>query len=1288
MLCAFLLSSMFAAACCQMGWNVTDIYFDDCSEPEIVFSSQGLVRFHSGTARNVRNRTVFCEVVMTVSAGLQMHVLLSSEFYCADTTVIVWEAIGGRWEIFCNDRYLSITNQVHILLDILKEPSRQVSFLLLSVRFLEAGSGAVTLRQIVHSPTLGILQSAVISSDTRIINLAYKFHLPEGQSVMISFPHLTAASESYYGKNHLKRGIFLLYELKSPEYNRIVWSRSGKLILVVPQVFNNSLLFRYQDIFLYGGYHFNVTIKYSLHALNATPAKLSNDRWNCSVPLYHTFSWHLHCNLRRECDDGKDEGAHCPYSSAACNGSVAAGRQCYVFQYTVLPLTWHQAGELCEQQGMRLVSLSTQDKYQALVNMARLSGIQWRSWLGSRWVPSNYQRNLYINVWHWLDQTMLYGRNVSFWGEQIGDFENCLYFHNIKSITFKGADCNANLTVVTPVCEYDISERNSQDRVELLPSVVQVSAPFTGDINETLIRCQAGHFIQDFESCDPQGDCQPMQSHDLCQTADVTVRMFQCEDGSHVHYSAVCDWRKHCTDSSDEYWCVHDTACTGYTCRNSQCIAAGLLCNMVQDCLDGSDEIICQKPITLVVDFVTQPPPALIRFDGLGNITYLPLVYDHYYLVCPGTHFECPQSYCLPVFVRCNGIYDCPFHQDEVGCHQYMCPGYYRCQGSKVCLHPDHVCDGKHQCPQQDDERWCRSNTSCPAGCLCQGLAFVCRTSFPPQPQSEIRYLDASHSSLSPAHLADHPYLVELHLVACGLTTFTRTAVHLPNLRMLDLTHNQLTLVHVHEFRTLTNLKALYLSYNPIVKVVSSGVPFSLRSLSHLDLSFTDVRLFGSDMLKPFPSVTSLNLSYMPVMAISSEGLSGLLQLRTLDMTDSPMTTFPFYMLKNLSSLTWISAGNHKMCCSSVLPSQFDQENCLTPMKAVLSCENLVMSDIYRYLLWLQAVICIVTNSLCVGLRYYQHKRRKFSAYYTFLSSLHVANFLTGVHLSITVIADQVFRGQFLWRQNMWKQNRVCHISGFLAVLSTKVSTFLVCLMTVDRLLVARFPYSEQLRFGLGSCVASLILAWLLAGFIAAVPLLPAARHWRFYSVHDQCVPLPVTSQAFPGHGYSVAVRAALDFVLFFPVALSQAVVRWNVSHHFVSQKNSLCENMLRTLHFLPLSLPNVLSWGAVAFTALLPSLGYAVPAEMNLALGLVVVPLTASLNPLLCFLGTLRGRKRKRMEEKLLAWYQTKMLAKHKSKEGPFASAMSTSKALSVLKDSIDREGLTVETIEQWLRA
>ena len=45
---------------------------------------------------------------------------------------------------------------------------------------------------------------------------------------------------------------------------------------------------------------------------------------------------------------------------------------------------------------------------------------------------------------------------------------------------------------------------------------------------------------------------------------------------------------------------------------------------------------------------------------------------------CSESHFMCPDGLCLPIVMRCNGIYECVGKSDEEDCDDYQCPGYYR----------------------------------------------------------------------------------------------------------------------------------------------------------------------------------------------------------------------------------------------------------------------------------------------------------------------------------------------------------------------------------------------------------------------------------------------------------------------------------------------------------------------------------------------------------------------------------------------------------------------------------
>ncbi|KAL8567282.1 hypothetical protein ACOMHN_023325 [Nucella lapillus] len=107
-------------------------------------------------------------------------------------------------------------------------------------------------------------------------------------------------------------------------------------------------------------------------------------------------------------------------------------------------------------------------------------------------------------------------------------------------------------------------------------------------------------------------------------------------------------------------------------------------------------------------------------------------------------HYRCPGDFndCLPVYTRCNGMYDCLDHQDEEGCEDLTCPGFFRCRVSTICVHNDHLCDGWSHCPLRDDELLC--DVTCPVDC--QGHTFLCVQPFSATLFPQILYLDATGS--------------------------------------------------------------------------------------------------------------------------------------------------------------------------------------------------------------------------------------------------------------------------------------------------------------------------------------------------------------------------------------------------------------------------------------------------------------------------------------------------------------------------------------------------------------
>ena len=281
---------------------------------------------------------------------------------------------------------------------------------------------------------------------------------------------------------------------------------------------------------------------------------------------------------------------------------------------------------------------------------------------------------------------------------------------------------------------------------------------------------------------------------------------------------------------------------------------------------------------------------------------------------CPLTNFQCSQGHCLPIYLRCNGVDDCPNREDEASCERYSCSGFYSCRGSKVCLHPNHVCDGVFQCLQYDDEFLCEK-PACPAVCQCQGLAYVCTVKFSASSCPDLRYLDASGSGMTPSDLSNNLLLIHLRLSDCRIDTQ-------PILVLPDLSGNGLTHIGMQHFHSLNNLRVLVLSRNPLLSITHTESPeLGMMVLETITLSDTS-------LLAVCPNLKTLNISWSKLTTIADEGFQSTPLLENLGVRGSLLKDYPTDLLRNLVSLKVVHTNNYKLCCEAMLPEDLNLNNC------------------------------------------------------------------------------------------------------------------------------------------------------------------------------------------------------------------------------------------------------------------------------------------------------------------------------------------------------------------------
>ena len=684
-----------------------------------------------------------------------------------------------------------------------------------------------------------------------------------------------------------------------------------------------------------------------------------------------------------------------------------------------------------------------------------------------------------------------------------------------------------------------------------------------------------------------------------------------------------------------------------------QCIPRTQRCDNTEQCVNSADERACVRKLSQRWSFVkfmfahVAFPPLLVQFvDGHVTGSSLPVNETSARTrPCPETHFKCPGDLlCLPVYVRCNDVYDCPGHEDEAECEGYSAPGFYRCRASPIHLHLSHVCDERAQCPNMDDELFC--NWTCPLNCTCYGSAFFCESAVPVNKYGELRFLEGRGSGLKPGDFTSNSMLIYLGLASCGLTQLDLPTLR--NLRSLDLSDNHLHALNNEDLSAVEQLHTLSLAGNPLSSQSLSSLqpflPLSVLDLSNLELSVLNFSISGI-----FPNVQSINLSSTGIQRASQGVFYTLDNLRVLDLSGCPLIQFPRDVFRGLKQLEFVYSDNYKMCCSATLPPGFNLKNCHAPSDEVSSCDALLRSNVYRVLLALFAASSLLGNLLSFVYRVLFSRSSK-SGFGVFVTHLCVSDFMMGVYLAIIGIADSLYRGSYLWQDEQWRHSVWCQAAGVVSLLSSEVSAFIICLITLDRFLVLRFPFS-QCRFSLRSASLVCGVVWCGGLILSMVPLMPNLSYWEYYSQSGICIPLPITRKRFNGHKYSFSIMVILNFILFLLIALGQLIIYWSVRTSTMCAPDTVANRKSKDLtiarRLFTVATSDFLCWFPIGLLGLLASRGVAVPAEVNVAIAIIVLPLNSALNPFLYTLNLIQEGRRRAKELRL-----QKHLIAHESRQ------------------------------------
>ena len=321
-----------------------------------------------------------------------------------------------------------------------------------------------------------------------------------------------------------------------------------------------------------------------------------------------------------------------------------------------------------------------------------------------------------------------------------------------------------------------------------------------------------------------------------------------------------------------------------------------------------------------------------------------------------------------------------------------------------------------------------------------------------------------------------------------------------------------------------------------------------------------------------------------------------------------------------------------EFCCMAKLSGP----NCSAPKDLFSSCKDLMANLTLRISIWILGCIALFGNVFVLVWRSKTRSENKVHA--LLLLNLAIADFLMGIYLIMIASVDYYYRGSYFIYNNSWKRSPLCQFSGFVSIVSSEASVFILTIMTVDRYVTIVHPM-KHIGLDVRGTYVVLFLTWLSAFVLAGVPLTGIDYFKEFYARSGVCLPLQLTANKPAGWQYSVFVFLALNFASFMLIFVLYFVMFLKIQR---TRQMSGASNAVASIgsRMVFIVLTDFCCWIPIIIIGISSLLGMQANPAVYAWIAVFVLPLNSALNPILYTISTanfrrkIRGSVRKRSQK------------------------------------------------------
>ncbi|XP_061195059.1 uncharacterized protein LOC133203254 [Saccostrea echinata] len=447
----------------------------------------------------------------------------------------------------------------------------------------------------------------------------------------------------------------------------------------------------------------------------------------------------------------------------------------------------------------------------------------------------------------------------------------------------------------------------------------------------------------------------------------------------------------------------------------------------------------------------------------------------------------------------------------------------------------------------------------------------------------------------------------------------------LSRLRDLNLKNNQIEILNGFSFSSLISLRTLNLAFNKIHTIHRKALE-NMVLLSTLNLTGNRLRILDSARFVALIKLQILDLSHNGIYYLNYNTFQRLEEVKYLYIHGNNLSVSKT-MFQGLCNLEWMSTDSYIICCAK--PLSVDASKCISPQDRISSCEQLINVRFLAQMIWYMALFSLVGNSYVIYYRIRSSEEGSTLSQGIFILNLSFSDLLMGIYLFIIALADMEYRNVYGFHDSQWRSSITCTVAGLLAMLSSETSVLFVFLITVERYLALRYPFTAGLKRRKKEILGVTIIVWLFGIIFATLPIL---FYHDFYSRSTVCISLPLTTERLEGWKYSTFGFIGFNILIFMAILIGQILIFIEVRKTGKALNNDNTRReiaVLRSLTYVVLS--DTFCWIPIILIGIAAYAGLEISFDIYAWVIVLVLPINSALNPIIYTFSLIYKQKQQR---------------------------------------------------------